>query len=140
MSSGRRVFDTNVLVSALLSSASIPARAFRHALASGVILGSSETLRELDDVLARPKFEPYVRREERELFVAALLDRVELVEVVHAVRACRDPRDDKFLELALSGRATAIVSGDPDLLALNPFRGIEIVSPRDFVETLAAAP
>ena len=140
MSSGRYVFDTNVLVSALLFGASNSGRGFRFALAHGVILASSETLRELDDVLARPKFEPYVRREERELVVAAFLERAELVEVAHTIQPCRDPRDDKFLELAVSGRATAIVTGDSDLLALNPFHGIEIVSPRTFIESLAGSP
>ncbi len=140
MGSGRYVFDTNVVISALLFPDSKPGTAFRFALANAAVLVSSETLRELDDVLARAKFEPYVRREERELFVAALLDRVELVEITHRVEACRDPRDDKFLELALSGRATAVVTGDPDLLSLNPFRGIEIVSPADFVESLAGTP
>ena len=57
----------------------------------------------------------------------------ELVEVTAAVSACRDPKDYKFLELALSGAATHIISGDGDLLALHPFRGITILSPHDFV-------
>ena len=49
------------------------------------------------------------------------------------VSACRDPKDDKFLELALSGAATHLISGDDDLLALHPFRGVAILSPHDFV-------
>lgn len=56
------------------------------------------------------------------------------VDVDVEVTACRDPKDDKFLSLAVNGHATHIVSGDVDLLILNPFRGIEIVSPGAFVE------
>lgn len=136
MRSGRYVCDTNVIVSALLLPESTPGRAFQYLLANATLLVSSETLRELDDVLARPKFERYVHREEREHFVAALLDRAELVEVIHEVQACRDPSDDKFLALALSGSVTAIVTGDPDLLDLDPFDGVEIISPTQFVERL----
>ena len=47
--------------------------------------------------------------------------------------ACRDPKDDKFLDLAVSGQATHLVTGDPDLLALHPFRGIDIVTARAFL-------
>jgi predicted nucleic acid-binding protein len=49
------------------------------------------------------------------------------------VQGCRDPRDDKFLEVAFNGRADVIISGDADLLDLNQFRGIPILSPRDFL-------
>jgi predicted nucleic acid-binding protein len=47
---------------------------------------------------------------------------------------CRDPHDDKFLEVAVNGHADLIVSGDGDLLALNPFRNISIVTPAMFVQ------
>jgi len=53
--------------------------------------------------------------------------------ITERVVACRDPTDDKFLELAINGRADRIVTGDPDLLVLNPFRGIPIFSPATFV-------
>ena len=53
------------------------------------------------------------------------------------IAACRDPTDDKFLELGVNGRANLIVSGDADLLALNPFRDIAIVTPADFVQSVA---
>ena len=58
---------------------------------------------------------------------------VGVVEITQTIRVCRDPKDDKFLELAVSGSATHIVSGDQDLLDLHPFRGISIVSPRRFL-------
>ena len=50
------------------------------------------------------------------------------------IRACRNPRDDKFLELAVHGLADAIVTGDRNLLELNPFRGIAILTPAEYLE------
>lgn len=50
------------------------------------------------------------------------------------IAACRDPKDDKFLSLAVSGHATHIITGDQDILALDPFQGIRILTPRDFLE------
>ncbi|MEO7271642.1 MAG: putative toxin-antitoxin system toxin component, PIN family, partial [Vicinamibacterales bacterium] len=55
-------------------------------------------------------------------------------EVVQHVRACRDPKDDKFLELAVNGGASVIVTGDADLLSLHPFRGIDILPPAAYLE------
>jgi predicted nucleic acid-binding protein len=62
-----------------------------------------------------------------------VLAAAELVAISERIAACRDPKDDKFLELAVSGKAEVIVSGDGDLLDLNPFRGIPIVTPATFV-------
>ena len=67
-------------------------------------------------------------------FLAVLLREATLVEVTMHVGECRDPQDNKFLELAASGRALCIVSGDQDLLVLHPFRGIPIVTPRGFLD------
>jgi predicted nucleic acid-binding protein len=67
-------------------------------------------------------------------FLAVLLREPRLVEVTVHVGECRDPRDNKFLELAISGNADCIVTGDQDLLVLHPFRGISIVSPRGFLD------
>jgi predicted nucleic acid-binding protein len=53
------------------------------------------------------------------------------------VRACRDPKDDKFLELAVSGAACCVVTGDQDLLALHPFRSVSILTPAQFLEALS---
>ena len=129
----RGVLDTNVAVSAALLPQSTPRRAFDQVLEQGASLISLATLAELNEVLRRPRFNSYMREEERLEFLAALVRESELVEVTAAVSVCRDPKDDKFLELALSGAATHIISGDDDLLALHPFRGIAILSPYDFV-------
>ena len=74
--------------------------------------------------------------DERLAFLAVLLREAKLVEVTEAVRECRDPRDDKFLELAVSGKAVCIVTGDQDLLVLHPFPGIWIVTPRGFLDEI----
>jgi putative PIN family toxin of toxin-antitoxin system len=130
----RVVLDTNVILSALLLRRSIPRQAFDHALACGVVLVSDETAEELNDVLRRPKFEAYVREEERIEFLTAFLREATLIEVTEPVKVCRDPRDDKFLALAVNGKATHIVTGDTDLLALHSFRRVPILAPARFIE------
>jgi len=110
------VFDTNVLVSALAFPGSTPRRAFDLAAGRGAILASSETLLELHGTLRRPKLARYFGRAEQEIFLAALAREAILVEVTERLTLCRDPRDDRFLELAAAGHASHLVSGDRDLL------------------------
>ena len=132
----RYVFDTNAVVSALLFERSVPGRAFFAALRRGTLLVSEETTRELADVLGRPKFDRYVTADERDRFLAALLRQADLVGVEENVTASRDPRDDKFLSLALAGSASVVVSGDEDLLVLHPFRGVRILRPAELLSEL----
>lgn len=127
------VFDTNVLISALLLKNSVSRLAFDKAVANGRLLISLETIDELNDVLKRPKFDRYVTEKERRQFVATLVQDAELVTITQQITICRDPKDDKFLELAISGEADCIVSGDKDLLSLHPFQGIAIVRPDAFL-------
>ena len=133
----RSVFDTNVIISALLFEHSIPGRALLWALQNETVLMSKALSEEVADVISRPRFDRYVSDEERALFLAALLDASEVVEVIDSVRACRDPKDDRILELAVSGNADCIVTGDGDLLVLNPFRGVAIMMPADFLRAFA---
>lgn len=100
----------------------------------GTILASLQSIEEITDVLHRRSFRRYVSEETVRRFISALTRDSEWITVTESVAVCRDPKDDKFLSLALSGGATHIVSGDSDLLVLHPFRGISIMSPRDFVE------
>jgi putative PIN family toxin of toxin-antitoxin system len=129
----RVVFDTNVVVSAMLLPLSIPRQAFGRAFREGHLLISAATITELDEVIHRPRFDKYLSEEERIEFMTTFVHEAELVNVLETMTGCRDPRDNKFLELAFSGRATHIVSGDSDLLTLHPFRGIIVVSPSAFV-------
>lgn len=132
----RIVIDTNVVVSGLLLPRSVSRRAFDAACTRGIMLVSIATLEELGDVLCRPKFDEYVDEEQRLDFLAAYIREAEHVAVTVSVRECRDPSDDKILELAVSGSATHVISGDDDLLNLSPFRGVVIQTPADFLHGL----
>ena len=131
--SGRIVVDNNALISRLLLPDSVPARAVRKAVDEEQLLVSEATLEELADVLARPKFDRYVTVADRQQFLRLLGSVAELVAIAYPIRACRDPRDDKFLELAVNGRARVLVTGDRDLLALHPFHDIPIVTPAHYL-------
>ena len=132
----RIVFDTNVTISALLFTDSVPGRAFIRALDHGTILVSAALVGELSRVLGRGRFDRYVTREERDGFLESLIRESNLIEITETVQVCRDPRDDQVLELAVNGGASCIVTGDADLLVLNPFRGIEIITPAVFLKSI----
>jgi uncharacterized protein len=129
----RIILDTGVLISAVLLPRSIPRQAVDLSFAQGIVLASADTIDELDEVLRPPKINRYLREEERLLFLAAFIRDAEVVNVTENLAECRDPKDNKFLELAVSGKASCIVSGDRDLLALNPFRGVAILTPQEFI-------
>jgi putative PIN family toxin of toxin-antitoxin system len=130
----RLVVDTNVFVSAIVLPFSVPRRAVDKALDQGLLLCSEATMSELAEVLFRQKLDRYVSREDREHVLQQLASATEFVPIVQLVRQCRDPKDDKFLEVALSGRADVIVTGDADLLAMHPWRDIEILAPADYLK------
>jgi uncharacterized protein len=129
----RVVLDTNVVVSALLLDASVSRYAFDRAFERGRVLLSLPVLTELYEVLARPMFGKYVAEQDVRLFLSAYVQKVEWIEISESIRACRDPKDDKILELAASGHASHIISGDNDLISLNPFRGIVVTPPAAFL-------
>jgi|SRR6516164_4709926 len=129
----RVVVDTNVLVSAALKEQSLPSMAVHLAAESGILLKSTITEQELFVTLDRPRLAPLIPPRFRD-WLSELLAAAELVTIAERITGCRDPNDDKFLELAVNGHADLIVSGDADLLALNPFRGIPIVTPAIFVQ------
>jgi putative PIN family toxin of toxin-antitoxin system len=125
----RIVIDTNVLVSGILLPESIPGRLFDHAELDGSLLFSQATFSELREVLWRPKFDRYLDAVRRDRFIGRCLDAAALVDTIRVIRACRDPDDDKFLEVAVNGKADALITGDTDLLVLDPFEGIPIITP-----------
>lgn len=135
-SSERFVLDTNVIVSAVLSPRSVPRQAFDLAFSISTVVVSDSILIEVDDVLRRPKFERYVSEDERLQFLAKFVGDAMIIEVTEVVTDCRDSKDNKFLELAVSGGAKYIISGDADLLVLDPFRGIPVVTPQAFISQL----
>ena len=131
----RCVIDTNVFVSAAVFSNSVPRQAVSKVLRGGLLLFSEYTIDELKKVLFRSKFDHYVSRKERILFLAQLGSVAEFVPIIQLVRACRDAGDDKFLEVALNGRADVIITGDADLLRMHPWRGVAILSPAGYLNS-----
>jgi len=132
----RVVIDTGVFISAAIKAQTTPSIAVYRAAQRGVLLKSDATEAELMDVVDRPYLArliaPAARRRLAELMAMA-----ELVSITERIAACRDPKDDKFLELAVNGNADVIVTGDADLLVLSPFRGIPVVAPATFMQGAA---
>ena len=135
-----RVFvDTGVLVSALIRSQGTTGQVLR-ALRDGRFtpLYSTPMLVEVIDVLGRPFFrlKYHIQPDDTAALINLIRLRGELVEPQRPVIACRDPKDNKFLEAALAGGADCIVSGDADLLELSVFEGIPILPPSIFLARL----
>jgi uncharacterized protein len=135
----RVVVDTNVFVSAALKDKSFPALALHVVGQRGTLLKSAATERQLFEVLARPQLAALIDRASID-HINKLMAAAEPVTITDRIVACRDATDDKFLELAVNGKADVIVSGDADLLVLNPFRDIPIVMPATFVQGTARTP
>ena len=133
MTRERVVIDTNVLISGLLSVTSAPARAVDKAVTNAQLVATTETLHELIEKLLSPKFDRYVPRERRDALLERVASLVEIIDVLQPIRASLDPKDDKVLEAAVNGRADVIVTGDKDLLDLDPFRAIAIVTPAAYL-------
>lgn len=126
------VFDTNALISAAILPRSISRKAFRHALEHCRLVHSYATASELHQVINRPKFDRYFSAGEREEFLFFVARASELLPVDVVITECPDAADNKFLELAVSAAARIIVSGDPHLRTMHPFRGITIATPGVF--------
>jgi len=140
----RVVLDTSTLVSAALRVGSVPHQALLKAVSSWELCASSATLNELEQVLKRDKFDRYLDAETRLSFVALIRQHTHLFAVQEADEpsvqpACRDPKDNKFLPLALVCEADAIISSDNDLWALNRWRSIPVLTPAGFA-TLNPSP
>lgn len=131
----RLVIDTNVLLSHLLLPGSVPDQVVIRAVRSSQMLVSEATLAELIDVISRPKFDPYIRSELRRGLISRLTAIAEVVPILRPIQACRDPRDNKVLEVAVNGSAHAVITGDADLRALHLFRGIAIMTPAQWLNT-----
>ncbi|WP_428488329.1 putative toxin-antitoxin system toxin component, PIN family [Rhodopila sp.] len=127
------MIDVNTVVSAALNPNGLPRRAIAVARSKGIIALSEAVYREVAEVLGRPKF-ARVLTEDRQREILALLSAAAIwVEPKEAVRDCRDSKDNRYLELALAAGAASIVSGDEDLLVLNPWRGVQVLRPEAFL-------
>ena len=129
------VVDCNVLNSAALSENGTAAKALKVVENSHLMMMSAKTLVEFSDTILKTKFDKYFSPIDiRFAIITKYSNACELIEPFHRIRICRDPKDDMYLELALSGKADVIISGDPDLQVLHPFEGISIISPKAFLE------
>jgi putative PIN family toxin of toxin-antitoxin system len=128
------IFDTSTLIGAILKPKSLPAEVFYHGARNHRLVASSETLREIMEVVQRDKFDRFRSREERVKAVSYYLGLAELIKPTILSTDCRDEKDNKFLSLALSAQADIIVSSDDDLLILHPYEGIRILTVRQYAE------
>ncbi len=129
----RFVFDTNVLVSAFFFFKSTPFRALELASSIGMVVCSDETMDELREVIVRPKFDKFLPLDRR---ISLLNDFEKLAihfPVPTQITLCRDPKDDKYLSLALAAQAECITSGDQDLLVLADTFPVPILNPAQFL-------
>jgi putative PIN family toxin of toxin-antitoxin system len=129
----RFIIDTNTLISALLIKNSVSYKAIEKARDKGLLVFSEETFLEFEDVLLRKKFDRYFSKEERLQIIQKTYEGINIIAVTSNLQACRDLKDDKFLNLAIDSAATCIVTGDKDLLTLHPFNGVSILSAADFL-------
>jgi len=125
--------QANILISALLSKGSPPFRVINFAFDNHILLYSQESLTELQKVLFRKKFDRYLSDQERYIFLAKFIATAERVQILERFSICRDPKDNCFLDLAVNGQADFLITGDDDLLILNPFQNIEILTAVSFI-------
>jgi uncharacterized protein len=128
------IFDTNTLLSAAIFPNSVSAKAFQKGLFIGEIIYSPEILVEIREVFSRPKFDKYVSASDRTRFLkdfiaAAIPINAQLFDIP----ICRDPKDEKFLELAVAANADFIITGDKDLTVLHPFGKTSIIGSGQFL-------
>jgi len=133
------VADTNVLVSALLTAPPSPPRIFLTKVVDGELrlVLSPRLLLEIVSVFSRPKLRLLIPESKISDLVTLLHQSARIVKPAFSIKACRDPKDDVVLESAIAGKVSAIITGDEDLLALNPFRGtLPILTPAEFLSSL----
>lgn len=137
MNLGRKkvVIDSNILISAAIYPDSPSAKAYELAVTFCDLFASDETVTEVESVLLREKFDRYFSQggSTREQFLSDYQGVVRMVEITQISTDCVDPKDNKFLSLALSCGADIIASGDhKHLIPMHPYRGIAILSAADF--------
>lgn len=129
------IFDASALVSAAFKADSVPERALLRAEEVDVFTLSAAVDDQISGVLNRPRLPRAIPVARRERVLEILRQVAVWFEPTVRVTDCRDPKDDKYLELALALAAGAetIVSGDDDLLVLDPWRGVRILLPADYL-------
>ncbi len=131
----RVVIDTNIWISFLIGKT---LSGLSEAIMNDKIriLFSEELSDEFVEVLQRPKFEKYFSQEDIAELISLLRFKTEQIEITEHFTVCRDPKDNFLLDLCVSGNADYLITGDDDLLVLNPFRGVKVINYRLFREIL----
>jgi putative PIN family toxin of toxin-antitoxin system len=130
------VIDTNIFISAALSSKGAPAQLVQEVLAHHRLVFSQSTFDELRTRLFRPKFDRYISLELRESLLHDLNASAVWVDIGESAIYCRDRDDDKFIETALKAQAHYLVSGDNDLLEAAPLPTLQIISAQQALAVL----
>ncbi len=123
------VIDTNVLISAALSSQGVPATLVRFALSQRVLVFSLPTFEELRERLYRPKFDPYLTLERRQRILHDVNASARWVDIGEPAVYCRDREDDKFFETALVAKVLVLITGDKDLLDAPRREDLQVLTP-----------
>jgi len=134
------VIDTNVLISAGLLPQSKTALALALAVEHFVIAQNQETWHELETRIARAKFDRYFGQFGRLRHLIKIAQSIEFFEISASASVSRDKTDDKFMALAIDAGATLLISGDPDLKDVQLYKGVEVLSPTQFVERINQSP
>jgi uncharacterized protein len=134
----RIILDTNTFVSGIIFKGNLLRQLVTLVVNDYELMFSDETWDELAQVFQREKFEQHLPLGTRLSVLADLAARITVIRPTSVITDCRDPKDNKFLALALDGNVATIISGDADMKALNPWRGIGIVSPEEFVRSRSA--
>ncbi len=125
---GKVVFDTNILVSALLFKGGLAGLVDLWKRGRLIPVLSRETFQEFKAVLEYPKFS-LTHQEIKVIIEEEVLPYFEVVEITDTVKGiCRDADDDKFIACAVSAAADFIVSGDKDLLDMGQYKSVRIIS------------
>ena len=134
LKSKKIILDTNVLVSVLLSHKQDRAK-LRHLLEYileySQLYASYETFQELENVINRDKFQKYLPKVLITTFLDEIKKEIKFIEPNISIDACRDSNDNKFLELAKAANIDVIITGDKDLLDLNPYEDTMIITPNE---------
>jgi len=129
------ICDTNIWISYALFPESGLSQVIGRAIENLPYAMSNDTFSELADVLLRPKFDPYVSVETRQAVLQKIASAARWVSPTESIHDCRDSKDNKFLELVATCQAEFLITGDDDLLILNPFRKTRILTPAQFAST-----
>lgn len=130
----RYVLDSNIVISAMMFPTSVPGQALRKAIRSGTVVVSAQSMDELAHTVLNPKFDRYVPLALRQAFLQEFDLATLMVSISSVISECRDPKDDHILALAMDASAKAIITGDRDLLVMHPFKGVDILTPADFIK------